>query len=175
MIKPVEQSQQLLADAPALYLNYGGVLNAGHGLLDDNSVVTLDSGRPLFEYAPYLADALAPWPQVQIIVTTSWLRTLGSDRTIALLPDELRRRVVGTTLGTPPRFGEILDGTSKAMTPIRHAQKYGLTTWLALDDEAWGVPRGFEQHFLHTNSETGLGAQDARKQLRAWLEISCRP
>ncbi|MFM0617008.1 HAD domain-containing protein [Paraburkholderia nemoris] len=170
MIKPVEQSQQLLAAAPTLYLNYGGVLNAGHGLLDANAVITLDSGRPPFEYAPCLVDVLAPWPQVQIIVTTSWLQTLGAEKTIELLPDELRRRVMGTTLGTPPRLGEIKDGTAKTMSVIRHAAKHGLTRWLALDDEAWGVPSDFEQHFLHTDSETALGAPEARKHLREWLE-----
>jgi len=166
----VEQHTQLVPDAPTLFLNFGGVLNIGHGLVDHNGFITLDSGRPLFEYAAYLVDVLAPWPQVQIIVTTSWLRTLGAEKTIALLPDELRRRVVGTTLGTPPRFSEFKDGTAKTMTVIRHAAKYGLTRWLVLDDEAWGVPSGYEQHFLHTDSDTALGASEVRKQLREWLE-----
>ena len=169
MTKSIEQSQHTLADVPTLYLNFGGVLNCGHGLLDENGNITLDSGRPLLEYAPYLADVLTPFPQVQIILTTSWLQSLGAGKTIALLPDQLRRRVVGTTLGTPPRLSEISNGSAKAMTVIRHAVKHGLTTWLALDDEAWGMPSDFEQHFLHTDPETALGAPEARKQLREWL------
>jgi hypothetical protein len=156
-----------------LFLNFGGVLNVGHGLVDENSNVTLDSGRGLFEFAPYLADALAPWPQIQIIVTTSWLQTLGAEKTIALLPGPLRRRVAGTTLGTPPRLSEIRNGSAKAMTIVRHAVKHGMTKWLALDDEAWGVPSGFEQHFLHTDSDTALGAPRARQQLREWLAANC--
>jgi hypothetical protein len=175
MTKPLEQSQQLFADAPTLFLNYGGVLNVGHGVVDHNGVVTLDSGRPLLEYAPYLVDVLTSWPQVQIVLTTSWLQSLGAGKTIALLPDQLRRRIVGTTLGTPPRFGEIRDGTAKTMTAIRHAAKHGLTTWLVVDDEAWGAPPGFEQHFLHTDPETALGSPKARKQLREWLETACKP
>lgn len=165
-----EQHDSSISDTPTLFLSFGGVLNVGHGLVDDNGLVTLDSCQPLFEFAPYLADVLTPWPQVQIIVTTSWLQTLGAERTIALLPDELRRRVVGTTIRTPPRLGEIKDGTAKTMTVIRHAAKYGLTRWLVLDDEAWGVPSGYEQHFLHTDSDTALGAPEARKHLREWLE-----
>ncbi|WP_035568775.1 HAD domain-containing protein [Caballeronia sordidicola] len=168
-----EQHDTLVSNAPTLYLSYGGVLNIGHGLVDNHGVVTLDSGRPTFEYAPYLADVLVPWSQVQIIVTTSWLQTLGAEKTIALLPDHLRCRVVGTTLGTPPRLGEIKDGTAKTMTVIRHAVKHGLTNWLALDDEAWGVPSDFEQHFLHTDSDTALGAPRARQQLREWLAANC--
>jgi hypothetical protein len=169
----VEHPAQLVPDAPTLNLNYGGVLNIGHGLVDHNGVITLDSGRPLFEFAPHLVDVLAPWPQVQIIVTTSWLQTLGAEKTIALLPVELRRRVVGTTLETPPRLSEISNGSAKAMTVIRHAVKHGLTTWLALDDEAWGVPSDFEQHFLHTDPDTALCAPGARKQLREWLAANC--
>lgn len=166
------QPQPSLPSTPTIYLNYGGVLNRGHGLLDEFGDITLDTGRPLLEYAPYLADILAPWSKVQIIVTTSWLQTLGPEKTIALLPDHLRCRVVGTTLGTPPRLGEIKDGTAKTMTVIRHAVKHGLTNWLALDDEAWGVPSDFEQHFLHTDSNAALGAPQARQQLREWLEAT---
>ncbi|MDR8401856.1 HAD domain-containing protein [Paraburkholderia sp. USG1] len=168
-----ERHNSLVSNAPTLFLNFGGVLNVGHGLVDDRRNVTLDSGRGLIEFAPYLADVLAPWPQVQIIVTTSWLQTLGAERTIGLLPEQLRRRVVGTTLGTPPRLSEISNGSAKAMTVIRHAVRHGLTTWLAIDDEAWGVPSDFEQHFLHTDSDTALGAPRARQQLREWLAANC--
>jgi len=56
------------------------------------------------------------------------------------------------------------------MSLIRHALKHGLATWLALDDEAWGVPSGYEQPFLRTHSATALGAPEARKHLREWLE-----
>jgi hypothetical protein len=172
---PVKQSQHSLVDVPTLYLNLGGVLNVGHGLLDEFGDITLDTCRPLLEYAPYLVDVLTPYPQVQIVLTTSWLHSLGTGKTIALLPDELRHRVAGTTLGTPPRLAEIKDGTAKTMTVIRHAAKNYMTTWLALDDEAWGVPREFEPHFLHTKSETALGAPEARKHLREWLAVNGGP
>jgi hypothetical protein len=175
MTKPLEQLQQLLADAPTLFLNCGGVLNVGHGVVDHNGVITLDSGRPLFEYAPYLVDVLAPYPQVQVVLTTSWLQTLGVEKTISLLPDQLCRRVVDTTLHTSPRLGEVKEGTAKTMTVLRHAAKHGLMKWLALDDEAWGVPREFEPHFLHTKSETALGVPEARKHLQEWLAVNGGP
>jgi hypothetical protein len=167
---PVRQLKHSLADEPTLYLNFGGVLNVGHGLIDEAGDIALDTGRRPFEFVPYLVDILAPYSQVQLVLTTSWLQTLGAGRTIALLPDHLRRKVVGTTLGTPPRLGEIKDGTAKTMAIIRHAAKHGLMKWLALDDEAWGVPSGYEQHFLHTDSNTALGAPEVRKHLREWLE-----
>jgi hypothetical protein len=158
-----------LAFAPTIYLNYGGVLNRGHGLLDEIGDITLDTCRPLLEYAPYLVGVLTPYPKVQIVLTTSWPRSLGAGKTIALLPDQLRLSVVGTTLGTPLRFGEIRDGKATAMTVIRRAARYGLTRWPMVDDDAWGVSSGFEQHFLHSGPETALGALEARKHLTMWL------
>ncbi|MFL9889343.1 HAD domain-containing protein [Paraburkholderia sp. RL17-383-BIF-A] len=175
MTIPVRHSQHLLADEPTLYLNFGGVLNVGHGLINEVGDIALDTGRRPFEFVPYLVDILAPYSQVQLVLTTSWLQSLGAGRTIALLPDHLRRKVVGTTLGTPPRLGEIKDGTAKTMSIMRHAAKHGVAKWLALDDDAWGVPPGFEEHFLHTDSETALGSPEARKQLREWLETASKP
>ncbi|WP_404983211.1 MULTISPECIES: HAD domain-containing protein [unclassified Caballeronia] len=164
-----KQVRNLRVDAPTLYLNFGGVLNVGHGLVGDDGVVTLDSGRELFEHAPILINFLTSQPMVQIVLTTSWLQTLGAERTTELLPDELRRRVVGTTRETPPRLAELRDGSAKAWVPIHHARKHAIRLWLALDDEAWGVPSGFEHHFLRTSSETGLGALDVQRKLQLWL------
>ena len=140
----------VVKDAPTLYVSFGGVLNIGHGLVDVHGEVTLDSGRMLFKYAPYLIDVLEPWPNIQLVLTTYWLRKLGPEKIIGLLPTELIRRVVGTTKDTPPRLGELRDGSARACIPIRHARKHGMSRWLALDDECWGIPVGFEHHFLRT-------------------------
>ena len=174
MTTPGEQFIELSADAPTLCLSFGGVLNMGHGSIDDDGRRALDSGRSLFDLAPYLVEVLAPRPLVQIVLSTSWLQTLGAEKTAALLPDELRGRVVGTTLGTPPRLSEIRDGSARAWILIRHARKIGVTRWLPLDDEAWGVPLGLEQHFLHTKSELALGVPEATQQLEAWLAVNGR-
>jgi hypothetical protein len=170
MLDREEQVENLRIDAPTLYLNFGGVLNIGQGLVDNEGFITLASGREPFEHPPILINLLMSRPQVQIIVTTSWLQTLGADRTIELLPYELRRRVVGTTRGTPPRLGELHNGSAKVWVPIRHARKHEIQKWLALDDETWGIPPGFEQHFLRTSPAIGLGASDVQEKLKHWLD-----
>jgi hypothetical protein len=144
-----EQHNGSVSNAPTLFLNYGGVLNVGHDTVDESGIVTLDSDRALLEFAPYLIDILAPRPQIRIIVTTSWLQTLGAETTIALRPEQLRRRVFGTTLSTPPRLGEIKDGTAKTMLLIRHALKHGLLTWLALDNGGGAYLQNSSSIFAH--------------------------
>ena len=173
MNEQAEPGGDVVKDAPTVYVSFGRVLNIGHGLVDVHGEVTLDSGRMLFEYAPYLINVLEPWSNVQLVLTTSWLRKLDPEKIIGLLPMELIRHVVGTTKDTPPRLAELGDGSARAWIPIRHARKHGMSRWLALDYKCWGIPAGFEQHFLRTEPDTALGAPEARRQLRRWLKDSC--
>jgi hypothetical protein len=82
------QDQGALIDAkvPTLYVGFSSVLHRGEGLVDEVGSVTLDSGDELFNLAPLLVDVLMPYPCVQLVLTTSWTRTLGEERTIAMLP-----------------------------------------------------------------------------------------
>lgn len=83
---------------PTLFLSFDGTLHVGHALLDTSSgEVTLDSGREPFEYVPLLAEMLKPYPEVEIVLTTGWLRTLSLDKVLSYLPHELAHRVVETT------------------------------------------------------------------------------
>lgn len=136
-------------NVPTVYISYGGVLHVGEGLIDNAGTITLDSGSRPFEFAAYLADLLAPYPNVQIILTTASVATLGEARTAALLPPELSARVVGTTLLYPPRMGEVRSGTGRTMSILRHAAACGIKTWLAVGDDLYGIPVGEERHFLH--------------------------
>ncbi|MGF6837900.1 hypothetical protein QF001_001767 [Paraburkholderia youngii] len=155
--------------APTLYIGYGGVLNIGEGLVDQDGNITLDSGRRTFEFAPYLADVLMPYPDVQLILTTAWTATLGELQTAALLPVELAARVVGTTLHHPPRMGEVRAGIGRTMSILRHVEACGIETWLAVGDDLYGIPSGREAHFLRVPSHTALGTPSIRYALREWL------
>ncbi|WP_434718154.1 HAD domain-containing protein [Paraburkholderia sp. A1BS-2L] len=155
--------------APTLYIGFGGVLNVGEGLVDRDGNVSLDSGRPPFEFVPYLIDVLAPYPGVQLILTTTWTATLGEARTAELLPVELSARVVGTTLHYPPRFGEVRAGFGRTMSILRHAAAYGIETWLALSDDYFSLPFVKESNFLRVPSDTALGTPIVRIALREWL------
>ncbi|WP_124488661.1 MULTISPECIES: HAD domain-containing protein [unclassified Burkholderia] len=98
---------------PTLFVDYDGTLHRGHAALDQNGDVLLDSGHPLFEFAPLLAEMLEPYPDVQIVLTTSWLDTLPLDQVVSYLPAALARRVVGTTCGIKARFGYLMDGSAR--------------------------------------------------------------
>jgi len=154
---------------PTIYLGFSGVIHVGEGLVAANGKVTLDSGNEPFHLAHLLTEALTPYPHVQLILTTAWTRTLGEMRTAAMLPEQLRKRVVGTTLKFPGRLGEIRDGTWRTGSILRHTFACAIETWLALGDDFFGVPSDMQSHFVRLPSETGLAAPEVLGRLRTWL------
>ncbi|ANB72636.1 hypothetical protein AYM40_09845 [Paraburkholderia phytofirmans OLGA172] len=163
------------AQAPALYLDIDGTLHAGSAVIDDAGDISLESGGKLFEFAPILIELLAPYPHVQIVLTTSWLKHVGREGILPFLPDGLRYRVVDDTLRVRTKLGEARDGTDRVSKILRHVWSRDVLTWLALDDRALGVPIGYCQHFVHLSSESGISSPDARAQIESWLhEIQAR-
>jgi HAD domain in Swiss Army Knife RNA repair proteins len=155
---------------PTIYLGFSSVFHRGEGLLNDDGTVVLDSGETPFDRAHLLVDALAPYPDtVQLVLTTAWVRTLGEERTVALLPVPLRPMVVGTTHSIKPRLGELLDGTARSSTILRHVARFKIEYWTALGDDFYGVPFELEHRFLTVLPETGLLTPAVLPRLRAWL------
>jgi hypothetical protein len=62
-------------NTPTLFLDFDGTLHVGHAVVDVDGQVSLESGRQLFEYAPLLVELLAPYPDVEIVLTHhGWMR-----------------------------------------------------------------------------------------------------
>jgi len=131
-----------------LFLDYDGVLHPDPCL----------DARRLFEHAPRLAQALAPYPEVGVVLSTSW-RTMKTDaELLGPLPEMLRQRVLGRT----PNFSDCR-GVG-ALAPFRrHAEcvqwlrdhQMEETPWWALDDRPdWFAP--YCEKLLHCNSQTGF-------------------
>lgn len=135
-VRPASRLGSLVLDnaTPTLFLDFDGTLHVGHAYLDEDGKVTLDSGRPLLEFAPILAELLELYPAVEIVLTTSWVRTLPLAEVAAYLPAALESRVVGSTHGIKPRLSHILSGTDRAYVISSYAFGKRMKNWLALDD-----------------------------------------
>jgi hypothetical protein len=168
---------QLVLDntTPTMFVDFDGTLHVGNAYIDDAGKISLDTGRPLLEFATLLVDLLAPYPKVEIVLTTSWARRLPEERVVAYLPPELRPRVVGTTSGIKPRRSYMLDGTER--TDVIRSYAYGkrLKHWLAIDDAVFGAeqferePGELVDHFLLLDSTKGIGDSSARARIEKWL------
>jgi len=62
-----------------LFLDFDGVLHPDEVYLVHGRPVLRDDGS-LFMWAPLLAEALTPFPDVQIVLSTSWVRELSFKR-----------------------------------------------------------------------------------------------
>jgi hypothetical protein len=160
---------------PTLFVDYDGTLHAGHGLIDEAGQITLDTGRPLFEFVQLLVELLAPYPSVEIVLTTSWLQKLPEDKVIAYLPAELARRVVGTTQGRKARFSYLREGTGRTDIITCYAYSKRLRNWLAIDDSVYGAdqfgrePGELDRNFVLLDSARGINDDGAQQRIREWL------
>lgn len=162
-------------ETPTLFVDFDGTLHVGNAYIDDANDITLDTGRPLLEFAPLLVDLLARYPDVEIVLTTSWSRRLPEERVVAYLPPELRKRVVGTTCSIKPRRSYVLDGTERTYVIASYAYGKRLKHWLALDDAVFGAgrfgrePGELTNHFLLLDSTNGISDSGARSRIEKWL------
>lgn len=84
--------------APTLFLDFDGVLHPDKVYRERGKIVLKMDGFSLFEWPPLLEEILMPHPDLQIVLSTSWVRVLGFDEALAWLPPGLQQRVVGSTL-----------------------------------------------------------------------------
>ena len=150
---------------PVLYLDYDGVLHPDTAYHSQARGVYLRGEGELFMHAPDLEQALAPFPAVRIVLSTSWVCALRFSQARKRLPEGLQSRVVGSTF-----HGK---HTSAWDRQTRYQQNYSDVArrnvganWLALDDddERW-APQN-RHHLVHVQGYTGLQPED--------LDVLCR-
>jgi hypothetical protein len=157
---------------PVLYLDFDGVLHPADVCVspaEPRRPQVYQRGqptdRPLFEHLPLLERLLAPYLQLRIVLSTSWVREFGYEFALKQLTPSLRERVIGATLyPAPARYYCIqID-----------AEERGLTRWLALDDDLNMWPEA-ELHKVvaPTDRSRGLAQPGVAEQLSAALAELC--
>jgi len=154
-----------------LYLDFDGVLHpedvrrrAGRG-----PYIASPSGHALFEHAPLLAGVLRPYPDIRIVLSTSWVRWYRSVHRVARkLPPELSTRVVGAT------YHEDMDEESFRQAP-RGMQVWAdvlrrkAAGWLALDDDYLHWPTWCREQLVRTDEVLGISAPHVLEELKTKL------
>lgn len=115
-------------------------------------------------WAPLLVDLLVDFPEVQIVLSTSWARELSFSRACGWLPDELRTRVIGATWHSAMSFkregfrtfATWWDEATRYQQIKRYAGRAGLVNWVAVDDQPEGWGEEDLGKLVQTCSDTGL-------------------
>ena len=105
-----------------LFLDFDGVL---HGL-----------GRPAFEQLPRFEAILREYPELEVVVTSSWRERSHLEALRAFFSDNLRARIVGVTpvIATkwPPYPRHV---RHQEIQEFLASEGFDSRAWLALDDE----------------------------------------
>lgn len=167
--EPVRRADRLI------YLDIDGVLH------HENLQPRFSLGAPMrwstasrqqrFDWAGHLSRLLEPHPDVMVVLSSHWCVRLGSPRTLKRLPEELRRRVIGSTVdryrhvassGIMARF-ELLSRGQQVWADVcaRKPQH-----WLALDDDVHGWPDEAAAHLIPCDGDLGLSSAITQRQVR---------
>ena len=154
-----------------LYLDFDGVLHPERVWWHPTVGPYLsDPGEDkLFQHATLLERLLAPYPDVRIILSTTWVRHYGVAKSAKELRPALRQRVIGAT------FHNRMNQEAFAMTPRGQqvwsdVQKRKPRDWLALDDCPDGWPPEAAGRFIRTDPHQGLGHPGVLIQFKQQLE-----
>lgn len=155
-----------------LYLDFDGVLHPDEVFLESGKPIMRcppELGVPpeyarLFSFAPILEAALAPHPDIRLVLSTSWAAHLGLEAARDALPAGLRGRVIGATCAGRHALEEWLL-SSRYEQIARHATKHGIEEWIAIDDNDEGWP-GDQRHRLVCIANPTMGLFDDALQAR---------
>jgi hypothetical protein len=161
-----------------LYLDFDGVLHHDAVYRQPRLGIFINQqlapGRRLFEWAGELQSALEPYPDVTIVLSTTWVRVLGYSRARSFLPPDLARRVIGATFhnqyhkadyvlgnlgGLPARGAEVMRDVARRLPH----------EWVAVDDTNEGWPERHRARVVLCSSDRGLSDAETLGRLTAAL------
>ena len=162
--------EKLNPDDYYLYLDFDGCLHPGGALSTKEGIISEFSGIELFSLAPLLEKLLTPYPELKIILSTSWVPHLGGahvedgfEKAKAFLPPSLRCRVVGATFE-----GDVSVDTwrhiERGQQVLHHAKKHGLQNWIVLDDRNDGFA-GFPERLVQPLEYKGINTKEILVEL----------
>lgn len=149
---------------PVFFLDFDGCLHPDNVRRIEGQPVLLTEGRQLFEHVQLLAGLLEPYPELGIVLSTSWVRVFGLDESIARLPANLRSRVVGTTYEFCNDVQEWME-LSRFDQVMRYVAGNSVPSWLALEDDNNCWPEFFERNLVCPNPRLGLGEPRVQQEL----------
>lgn len=158
-------------DLTVLYLDFDGVLHTQDCYIVRKQGPFVNPPHQLFEHMAVLEECLAPYPEVRIVLSTSWVRKRGYIYAASQLSRPLRKRLIGATFHNRMNRHEFRQLT-RAEQVLGDVQRRCPRWWIVLDDEGQGWPLAYRSHLIQTDGNLGLGNAQTVEQLKAALKGS---
>lgn len=163
-------------DDHVLYLDFDGVLHHENCLWHPRrgAYLSAPDRYSLFQHSNLLEQMLAPYPQVKVVLSTSWVTRYGLTRTAKRLPPSLQARVIGATFHSRHMnvddFLHLRRGQQVYDDVLRRQPR----DWLALDDDEEGWPVENAEKFVKTHMYEGLSDFLVQREFQQKLREMCQ-
>ncbi len=159
--------------AKILYLDYDGVLHHEDVWRHPRRGLYFGAkgkGHTLFENAALLERLLEPYPDVFIVLSTSWVPSLRYSYAAAKLTPGLKKRVIGATFHTRMNRN-VFNRLTRAHQVLDDVDRRQPGAWVAIDD-ALGWPFEAESHFVPSDPADGIAEPSVTKDLENKLRLN---
>lgn len=131
-------------------------------------------GHALFEWLHVLEEALQPYPQARLVLSSSWCIRPGYGATLKRLPQSLRERYIGGTFhwryhGADSYALSKFQEMPRGMQIWQDVERRQPLQWLAIDDNAEGWPEWALDNLIRCDGSTGLSSQRVQDELNEKL------
>ena len=152
------------------FLDYDGVVHVDSVFWSpDRGIHITTPGRALFEWAPILEGMLLPYPDVMIVLSTSWVRLRGLEFAKSKLPAALRARVIGATFDNRIMQKLEFDMMSRGCQVHAEVERRKPAKWFAIDNDDRGWPPFCREQLIKTDDNLGLSSAEVQEAIRSML------
>lgn len=156
-----------------LFLDFDGVLHPDAAYLKKGRPILRGEGC-LFMWSQHLVDALEPYAEIEIVISSSWCRVFGYSRAKKFLCPSLQHRVIGGTWHSTMARSEFggfklphtwWDSATRYEQIIRYVRRARLEHWVAIDDDNEGWAEKDTERLILTDPDLGISDPRALSQL----------
>lgn len=153
-----------------LYLDYDGVMHDDAVFWHPRRGIYLDTpNRILFEWMPILEELLAPYVDVSIVLSTSWVRVKSFEFAKTKLSKSLQERVIGATFHNRLMQKFDFDNQSRGYQIWNDVVRRKPTAWFAIDNDDKHWPQHCRDRLVLTNDRLGLSDVRVQETIRKML------
>jgi HAD domain in Swiss Army Knife RNA repair proteins len=127
-------------------------------------------GHTLFERAQLLVSVLAPYPDVKIVLSTSWAQHRSYSKAAKRLPAELQARLIGATFRDGHMSRDNWLALSRGAQVLGDVGRRRPAHWVALDDDDDDWPEKHLDNLVETDPMLGLARHGAVEELQQHFE-----
>ena len=153
-----------------LYLDYDGVLHHENVIWHPfvGCYLSAPDGYKIFQHLDLLEDALAPYPLVRIVLSTTWVRRYGCAGAAKNLHPSLRARVIGATFHSRMNAEEFYR-SPRGMQVWGDVVRRKPKAWLALDDDYFNWPAWCRDRLVRSHEKEGISDPIVLSELKQKL------